>query len=125
MEERIFNYDTGGVASEYVARIDLAYLVGLFVDHIADDLRLIGKIRNRFAHRFEPIDFNDEKIANWCNTLHFKMAGRNPRDRYLIAFTRITTVLLVLKNITDMKIPNIAKQSELAKELDGVSLTAD
>jgi DNA-binding MltR family transcriptional regulator len=120
IEQRIFNFDTGGLASEYTQKIDLAFSIGLFNQKIFEDLRLIGKIRNRFAHKIDPITFSDPEIAAWCQTLHNKGIGKTPRDKYLISFLRISTILLILKNVTDMRIRTLAEQIELREEMERI-----
>ncbi|MEB3121109.1 MAG: hypothetical protein VKL41_07780 [Snowella sp.] len=52
----------------YGNRITMAYCLGLIGKIIRDDLRLVGRIRNRFAHDLYA-SFNDEKIQSWCKSL--------------------------------------------------------
>lgn len=52
----------------YGNRITMAYCLGLIGKTICDDLRLVGKIRNRFAHDLYA-SFDDEKIQSWCKSL--------------------------------------------------------
>ncbi|OJV11832.1 MAG: hypothetical protein BGO12_08400 [Verrucomicrobia bacterium 61-8] len=54
----------------YGSRISLAYCLGLFGKIIRDDLRLVGRIRNRFAHDFRA-SFEEERIKNWCLSLRW------------------------------------------------------
>jgi mannitol operon repressor len=82
IEERIFSIDRGGFASEFASKVDLAFCVGLIQQTILNDLRLIAKIRNRFAHRVEPLQFSDGEISAWCDTLNNNILGStNPRDQ--------------------------------------------
>ncbi|MBX3451325.1 MAG: hypothetical protein KF777_17285 [Planctomycetaceae bacterium] len=52
----------------YGNRIRAAYCFGLINKTIRDDLRLVGKIRNRFAHDLYA-SFEDEQIRSWCAAL--------------------------------------------------------
>jgi DNA-binding MltR family transcriptional regulator len=52
----------------YSGRTTMAYCLGLINKPVLDDLRLVGKIRNQFAHNLYA-SFNDEKIAAWCREL--------------------------------------------------------
>lgn len=52
----------------YSGRISMAYCLGLIGKTIRDDLRIVGKVRNRFAHDLYA-SFEDEKIQAWCKSL--------------------------------------------------------
>jgi hypothetical protein len=52
----------------YGSRTTLAYCLGLIPRTIRDDLRLIGKIRNRCAHDLRA-SFDEEPIRTWCLSL--------------------------------------------------------
>jgi DNA-binding MltR family transcriptional regulator len=49
----------------YGSRIRSAYCFGLIGKTIRDDLRLVGKVRNRFAHDLYA-SFEDQQIRSWC-----------------------------------------------------------
>jgi mannitol operon repressor len=55
--------------STFSARIKAAYCLGLISKNERDDLNLIRRIRNRFAHRLHDLTFDDKKIIGWCNSL--------------------------------------------------------
>ncbi len=52
----------------YGNRTRAAYCFGLINKTVRDDLRLVGKIRNRFAHDLYA-SFEDQQIADWCLAL--------------------------------------------------------
>lgn len=54
----------------YGNRIRAAYCVGLINKTIRDDLRLVGKVRNRFAHDLYA-SFEDQQIQSWCVALRW------------------------------------------------------
>jgi DNA-binding MltR family transcriptional regulator len=54
----------------FSARITAAYCLGLISQHERDDLDLIRKVRNQFAHRLHNLTFDDAKIVAWCNSLN-------------------------------------------------------
>jgi DNA-binding MltR family transcriptional regulator len=61
------------------ARIRAAYCLGLITKDQYDDLNLIRRIRNKFAHRLHDLSFKDKEILDWCNSL--KMPKKTiPRD---------------------------------------------
>jgi hypothetical protein len=52
----------------YGSRVRVVYCLGLIGPIIRDDLRLVGKIRNRFAHDLHA-SFEVEPIRSWCLSL--------------------------------------------------------
>ena len=52
----------------YGARVSVVYCLGLIGTIVRDDLRLVGRIRNRFAHDLHA-SFEDEPICSWCRSL--------------------------------------------------------
>ena len=52
----------------YGSRTTVAYCLGLIGKTIRDDLRLVGKIRNRFAHDLSAA-FGDDPIRSWVLAL--------------------------------------------------------
>lgn len=49
----------------YGGRTRAAYCFGLINEIVRDDLRNVGKIRNRFAHDLYA-SFEDQQIRSWC-----------------------------------------------------------
>jgi len=55
----------------FSARIRMAQALGLLTPHQADDLDRLRKIRNDFAHSWEPVSFTDQKISAHIRALNF------------------------------------------------------
>lgn len=55
-------------------RTTLAYCLGLIGKMIRDDLRLVVKIRNRFAHNLDA-SFDGEPVRSWCLALKWHEIG--------------------------------------------------
>ena len=51
------------------SRYQLAYCLGLITREQRDDLKLIAKIRNTFAHDFKAQSFADPRIRDYCAAL--------------------------------------------------------
>lgn len=51
------------------SRYQLAYCLGLITKDQRDDLRLIGRIRNTFAHDFKAAGFDADPIRGFCSSL--------------------------------------------------------
>jgi DNA-binding MltR family transcriptional regulator len=49
-------------------KVRMAYCLGLIEKVVKDDLKLVAKIRNKFAHQLN-VSFDDQNIKSWCNEL--------------------------------------------------------
>lgn len=58
-----------GALGNYAVKLRLAYMLGWFGKDIYNDLKIIGKIRNRFAHDIKVTNFSDKKIASWLESM--------------------------------------------------------
>jgi hypothetical protein len=66
----------------YGNRTTAVYCLGLIGKMIRDDLRLVGKIRNRFAHDLKA-SFDEEPVRSWCLSLKWhqvSMFRKPPED---------------------------------------------
>ena len=59
-----------GPLGTFGAKISACYCLGLIGETIKSDLRLVAKVRNRFAHDLRA-DFSDEQIKSWCSALQW------------------------------------------------------
>jgi DNA-binding MltR family transcriptional regulator len=67
-------FQPSGALGNYAVKVRLAYMLGWFAKDMYDDLILVGKIRNRFAHAIEAKDFSDPQISSWLKAMNaFKM----------------------------------------------------
>src|SRR5260221_3211676 len=55
-------------------RYQLAYCMALITRDQRDDLKVIAKIRNKFAHSFKGLSFDQEPVRGLCSSL--KVADR-------------------------------------------------
>ena len=53
------------------ARYQLAYCLGLIEKHQRDDLKMISRIRNAFAHKYNVRSFEQEEARNMLAKLHY------------------------------------------------------
>ena len=58
-----------GPLASLSARIDICYALGLMPDYVLQDLTLIRRIRNHFAHHLNEASFQDEAVINRCSEL--------------------------------------------------------
>jgi DNA-binding MltR family transcriptional regulator len=57
-----------GPLGTFGAKVSMCYSLGLIGKVVKADLRLVAKIRNRFAHDLRA-EFSDNQIASWCKAL--------------------------------------------------------
>jgi DNA-binding MltR family transcriptional regulator len=88
-----------GPLGTYGSRVTACYCLGLVGEIVTADLRLIGKIRNRFAHEIRA-NFADPKISQWCQQLrwHKESIGIPPigvtdRDLFQVGINQLVTHL--------------------------------
>ena len=75
--ERLMEFDRP--LGTYSSRVSFCYGLGLIGKIVRDDLRLVGKVRNRFAHDLHA-SFDQEPIRGWCLSLkwHRELMMCNP-----------------------------------------------
>lgn len=70
-----------GPLGTYSNRVTACNCLGLTGEIVTADLRLVGKIRNRFAHHLRAT-FADPQIQSWCRKLrwHKELFPQTPTD---------------------------------------------
>ncbi|MGL5693198.1 MAG: MltR family transcriptional regulator, partial [Peptostreptococcaceae bacterium] len=68
-----------GAISTFESRIIACYSMGLIDDTEYKNLEIMRKIRNKFAHSFEPIDFNNQAVKDLCNNLKVPIEKYMPK----------------------------------------------
>ncbi len=101
--QRLLSYDQP--LGAFGSRITLCYCLGLIPKPIRDDLRLAGKIRNRFAHNLAA-SFEEEKIRSWCESLQWHRIAYIPphpeattRDLFQVGVNQLVTYLNAVPSI--------------------------
>jgi DNA-binding MltR family transcriptional regulator len=98
----------------YGSRVTACYCLGLIGGIVMADLKLVGKIRNRFAHDIRA-GFSDPKISQWCRGLrwHKELLFAEPppdatdRDLFQVGVNCLVTHL--------NGVPGIARYSKRSK----------
>ncbi|AKS22863.1 MAG: hypothetical protein C75L2_00020044 [Leptospirillum sp. Group II 'C75'] len=62
-------FQPSGALGSYAVKVRLAYMLGWFQKDFYEDLLLISKIRNRFAHEIEVKDFSESHIFSWLRNM--------------------------------------------------------
>jgi DNA-binding MltR family transcriptional regulator len=81
------------------AKINLAYHLGLLEQTEFEDLKIIKNVRNDFAHSFEGINFETQRIRDKCVLLKTLTSTNPPKEamdsiKTVKSFFQINTTLL-------------------------------
>ena len=87
IEEKFVNNDHN-LGLQYMSarhKIELGYALGLIDPKTKNDLQQnVLPIRNRFAHQAGVLDFDDEKVQEWCSKLDVGgSSSGDARSRYV------------------------------------------
>jgi len=84
-----------GPLGTFGAKVSACYCLGLIGETIKADLRIVAKIRNRFAHDLRAT-FSDAQIEGWCSSLrwHKELLGEPPssassRDLFQVSVNQL------------------------------------
>jgi DNA-binding MltR family transcriptional regulator len=73
-------FGTGGVLENCGAQNEIAFAVGLISEDTRNNIRLISKIRNDFAHSHTKVSFKMTSIADRCAKLTIFAAARQKKS---------------------------------------------
>lgn len=59
-----------GALGTFGQKIKLGYMLGLYEQDFKDDLVMLSKIRNAFAHKVDITDFGTPPISQWMNKMN-------------------------------------------------------
>lgn len=76
-------FDLSGPLSNFSAKISIAFAFG-FIDKVTfDDLQIVRKLRNKFAHSSGKLSFDDGEVKSQINNMHcFKRAAQEFPRRF-------------------------------------------
>lgn len=102
--KRLIRHD--GPLGTFGARVSASYCLGLIGETIKSDLRLVAKVRNRFAHDLRA-NFSDEQVQSWCNALQWHKesfmseppAGATARDLFQVGVNQLVCHLNALPGV--------------------------
>jgi len=88
-----------GPLGTYGSRVTACYCLGLIGGVVKSDLKLVGKIRNFFAHDIRA-HFSTPRVGQWCKALrwHYKLMGPPPpcateRDLFQVGVNQLVCYL--------------------------------
>lgn len=92
-----------GPFATYKARVELAHALGLVSDDFRQQLLLIGRIRNKFAHSFRRVRFAEPEITGLCEKLEafgeLAEIDRDPMKNFAFVCFAAMITLLTIGNI--------------------------
>jgi len=94
-KEAIFD-KIGAPLSTFSAKIELAYALGIIRNEARLGLHLMRDVRNKFAHRIDPLKFDDPEITRMIDSRGsqaVKSMKGNTREKYLAMFSALATIL--------------------------------
>ena len=114
--DRLFNYEKNGPLAHFAAKIDVGFAIGILKSEMWNDLHLIRRIRNHFAHRSEALKFSDTKISRLCSELlTAKSSLKDPRERYLKVCSGMSAVFAVYKSL-NIKLSHVYKDPKIKEQ---------
>lgn len=95
-------FDGTAPISTFSAKINIVYHLGLIDINEYRDLKIVKDIRNDFAHSFEHINFETQRIKDKCNNLKTLVNTNPPKAlmdsvKNVKTFFQINTTLLATK----------------------------
>ncbi|MBZ0261484.1 MAG: DUF4145 domain-containing protein [Hyphomicrobiales bacterium] len=92
VEDRIF----GGVGplSNFSSKIDIAFSLSIIDAQMRNQLHIVRKIRNEFAHATKQVNFQTDKILELCKKLALSSEISDPENAF------VTTITRTMKHIT-------------------------
>ena len=97
------------------AKINLCHSLGILIGDMRNDLNLMRKIRNDFAHGITELSFSDKAVSDRCNQLKMhlnlvdkiKELARTPEREKFIAsamLCMINLAIVLVRNINVIKV---------------------
>lgn len=95
-----------GPLGDFGAKVSACYCLGLIGETIKSDLRLVAKVRNRFAHDLRA-SFSDEQVKSWCSALQWHKvslmseppSGATARDLFQVGVNQLVCHLNALPGL--------------------------
>lgn len=98
----------------FSARIKASFALGLLTPRQQENLDRLRRIRNEFAHSWEPITFSDQAVAAHISALHFiPLTDEFPETRLAKVRTCIAAALIEIRSTTSQ----IRKNGSAARSL--------
>lgn len=105
----------------FSSRIDLAYLLGLIPKNFRDDLELIRRIRNEFAHTAQKMDFETDSVRSRCFLLKSAHGTENMDAHHKFLRTSIVIATKLVNFIIDNDVIEKMPDYDDSESVDGIT----
>jgi hypothetical protein len=104
--ERLFSYEANGALATFGAKIDVGIATGATTPHLGSQLHLIRKIRNKFAHNLDVVDFTDKEVSGWASTFDPTpgVETTEARGKFIMAVGRTSLAMSLLRRLFTAKL---------------------
>ena len=88
-------FGRGKPLDSFSAKIELGYQLGLYTNAARTQLEMIREVRNKFAHRIEPLQFDHPTITKIISSRRLKKTpkGEPPRKEFIGIFASVAAAL--------------------------------
>jgi hypothetical protein len=88
-------FGRGKPLDSFAVKIELGFALGLFTNAARIQLGMIREVRNKFAHRIEPLQFDHPDIAKEITSrpLQHMPKGQSVRQQFLSIFASLSAIL--------------------------------
>ena len=96
-------FENEHILQTYHAKVNIAHFSGLIPSFLYNDLLLIGRIRNKFAHKLDSsISFMDAEISNLVKDFKFKPKSaeddiKDIRMKYVVIISAVSSFLTYIQ----------------------------
>lgn len=99
------------------SRMKMAYVLGHIDRNEYNNLKIICRIRNKFAHFYDEIDFKEDKISKLCQELSPRTINAPNSEHYPIDNERYRFILAVVEYMNTIQLTTLSlKNSENTME---------
>jgi hypothetical protein len=95
IKDDLFGHDKP--LSSFSGKINIGFALGLLTTSLHHDLMLVRQIRNKFAHRVEPLTFDDAEIRPMCERLKIPVESElrpsDPRSQFVVVVTLAAAIM--------------------------------
>ncbi|HLZ02521.1 MAG TPA: DUF4145 domain-containing protein [Bradyrhizobium sp.] len=115
---------SNGPLSTLSSKIELGFALGLFNEERRESLHLIREVRNAFAHRMDPISFEDPDISAMVETRVTPKvkaySTMSPRTKFLFTFNIMAPFLAFTASFPQIRINTLDDEPSYHEHFDVV-----
>jgi DNA-binding MltR family transcriptional regulator len=114
--------------STFAAKIELGFAIGLYSRNAYENLNMVREVRNKFAHKFEPLTFEHKKIIELIHKpdrMHtISKASATPKAEFILTCSILGALFFALAEddicISEVGVTHFASLSAIGREIKKV-----